>query len=173
MNKKAALLTSFLLVSMPIYAKGFLKDRLMKSKHQTFVENSNNPHDFSGLWVGTCDKPLEKLALKITQTDKNIILADAESTNKNEESLKFPINQVKSKIVSTLHGAEHSLSSALWVGQGRIDLSFYSIERVTEDHTIYSFVTNYEVRLDLENDKLKFIIDNYPDNIVCILDKQD
>lgn len=172
MMKKAVAVASCLLVSIPVFSKGFVQEHLTKSKQQYFVKDAKNMPDFSGFWVGPCDAPLQKLALKITHTDKYIILAFSEDGQTDEEALKFPVNQVKSKVVSSIDGTEHSLSSAFWSGGNDIDLSFYSMGNGASDHTTFSFSSSYEVSLELDHGKLKFIIDQYPEDIVCVLDKQ-
>jgi hypothetical protein len=173
MNKKAVVVASCLLASMPIFSKGLIKEKLMKSKHQSFVENSNNSTEFSGVWIGPCNMVQDTLALKITQTDKYIILSGAGSDNMTEDGLKFPFNRVKSKIASSSNGTKHSLSSALWSGPSSIDLSFYEIAIGASDHTTNSSTTSWEVTLTLKkNGQLKFSADNIPEDLVCILDKQ-
>ncbi|KTD03709.1 hypothetical protein Lgee_0522 [Legionella geestiana] len=166
--KKAIAAVSCLLVSMAVFSKGFVLEHLTKSKQQYFVKEAKNMPDFTGFWVGPCNILQEKLALNIVQTDKNIILADEDG----EDALKFPISQVKSKVVSSIDGTQHSLSSAFYTGGNSIDLFFYSMGNGASDHTTFSFSSSYEVSLELDNGKLKFIVDQYPEDIVCVLDKQ-
>ncbi|MDP1604635.1 MAG: hypothetical protein Q8M03_15370 [Legionella sp.] len=167
MNTRVVVVASCLLLSMPVFAKGLIFKHLMKSKHQTIVKNLK-PSDFSGVWVGPCME--EQLALKIIQTDKNIILGDPEETD--EYFLKFPIDQVKSRVVSSLHSTEHSLSTTFWRGPDEVSLSYFSIEEGSGDHATYGSSVVYEVTLALEDGKLQFIVDNMPEDIVCVLDKQ-
>jgi hypothetical protein len=169
MNKKAVVVASCFLVSMPIFAKGLLQDYLMKTKRYSAVKNSENYGDFSGLWVGQCSKPLENLTLNIVQGDKYITIKIPSTA---EEGFKFPLDQVKSKNVSTSNGSEYSLSTAVSIGMNRLELSSYTIGMGSSDNSTSSFLTSMEFSLVLENHKLQFIVDNYPDEIVCVLDKQ-
>lgn len=79
---------------------------------------------------------------------------------------------MKSKSISSPNSTEHTLSSALPSGPNSLDLSYYSIGMGTADHSTSSYQTSVEFSLVLENGKLKFIIDHYPEDLVCVLDKQ-
>ncbi|KTC95850.1 hypothetical protein Lgee_2230 [Legionella geestiana] len=174
MNKKAIAFASCLLVSMPIFSKGLVHDHLMSSKHKYFVKNAKNMSDFSGLWAGACDAPIQRMALKITQTDKYISVTFSEDGHTDDDNLtlKFPNNHVVSNVVSSENGVEHSLSSAFWTGGNSIDFSFYNMTNESSGHTTFSSRSSFEFSLELDKEKLRFIIDQYPDDIVCVLDKQ-
>lgn len=58
------------------------------------------------------------------------------------------------------------------MGGNSINLSFYSMGNGAADHTAFSFSSSYEVSLELDNGKLQFTVDQYPEDIVCVLEKQ-
>ena len=172
MNTRVVVVASCLLLSMPVFAEGLIYKHLMKSKHHSVVKNLK-PSDFSGVWVGPCNMLQEQVTLKIIQTDKNIALSfpderDDDGNKVDEFVIKFPIDQVKSRVVSSLHSMEHSLSYTSWMSPDEVGLSYYGIGEGAN----YGTYTNYKASLVLENGKLKFIGYGNPENIVCVLDKQ-
>ncbi|MGQ3892711.1 hypothetical protein [Legionella sp. CNM-4043-24] len=177
MNKKAVVVASCLLASMPVFSKGFFNEHVMKSNHYSLKKNLENELDFSGIWVGKCDEFQDKLTLNIVQNDKYIVFktlaTDDNTGNENEDALKFPFNNVKSKNISSPNSSEHTLSSALPSGPNRMDFSYYSMGMEAADQSTSSYRTSFEFSLVLKkNGKLEFIVDQYPEDIVCVLDKQ-
>lgn len=176
MNKKAFVLATSLMVSMPIFAKGLINEHLMKSNNHTLVKQANNLSDFSGVWVGQCGKLQEKLTLKIAQNEKNITIAipdpDQQTGNITEDNLKFPINHVKSKSVSSHDSSEHSLSSAFTIDDNTISFSYHSVGFENSDNTRGSFSEDMNFLLTLENNKLILIDSQGQEDFVCVFDKQ-
>ncbi|WP_367608141.1 hypothetical protein [Legionella sp. W05-934-2] len=171
MIKKGVILVSCLLASMPIFSNEPFKGLQLKSNHKSYLKSSKI--DFSGIWSGKCNDEQQTTTMKITQDDKHISFASLTEDGENfGEPLYFPLSEVKSKSKSTFDGTENSLSAALWSSPNSLALYYFNISLGSSDHSTSTLTTNFDFEIELDNGKLNFIIDNYPENIVCVFNKQ-
>ncbi|MBA4696221.1 MAG: hypothetical protein H2069_02380 [Legionella sp.] len=177
MNKKALVVLSSLLVSMPIFAKELFSKRLMQFQRHSLVKTTDDQTNFSGSWVGKCNLEQEQfpLKIKISQNEKILTLTFDEGDKQGNPKItfKFPIEHVKVKSAGALNSSEHSMSYAIWTYGNHLSVSTNRIgmETSNEGNSNYVNMTSFGLDLALENGKL-FFYRAYGEEPFCDFEKQ-